>query len=92
MKTFGIVVLLLLPCAAIASGYGSGAMLQGLSEGLQDIRADQRGDYTDIEYRRQMREHERLKQQAIIDRMERQAYQQEQLRLLRDQNEILRQR
>lgn len=85
---FLILAITLLPLAASADGY----MLQGLSEGLRDIRAEQRGDYADIEYRRQMREHERLDQQAIIDRMERQAYQQEQLRLLREQNEILRNR
>lgn len=83
-----ILAITLLPLAASADGY----MLQGLSEGLRDIRAEQRGDYTDIEYRRQMREHERLKQQAQLDRWRQQQYQDEQLRLMREQNELLRNR
>lgn len=79
------VIVMLMSSASIASDYGSDDMQDGI-DGLEYYYSGQKPSPQDYLY------DQAYKDQEMLDRWDTQQYQQEQLRLLREQNELLRQK
>lgn len=84
-----IALLIVTPGLGHAGGYGWGAVLQGASRGLDDIEDRRAGRYDELRSRQADQEYE--DQMAEERRLERQ-YREEELRLLREQNDMMRYR
>ena len=74
---------------AYSSCSGWGCIAEGVSRGLDDVEDRRLGRYADIRRRQERQEYE---QQVEEDRRLQRQYQQEQIRLMREQNDMLRYR
>lgn len=76
---------------ALAGGTGWGAIAEGMADGLRDIEDRNRGDYAAIERRNREREYERWRREEEMRRWREEQRKEEELRLLREEIELIRQ-